>query len=197
GPRDTSTPQQPAPQQPAPQQAPPQDAAAQQQPPAPAQQPSAPAQPAAGGIEADQVRGHWSAILDELQQIRRPSWALISQNGHVNGVHGSTLVIGVRTDGLVNAFHRGTAAQNLADAVRGIMHVAGTAEAVVGDDPGPGPGGAPGAGGPGQGGGGFAAPGPAGPAAPAGGAGAARGGPASGGPAPTRGSGTPVGSTAP
>src|SRR5699024_8641925 len=110
GPRDTSTPQQPAPQQPAPQPAPPQDAAAHQQ-------------PAAGGVEADQVRGHWSAILDELQQIRRPSWALISQNGHVNGVHGSTLVIGFRTEGLVNAFHRGTAAQNLADAVRRIMHV--------------------------------------------------------------------------
>src|SRR5699024_1199098 len=87
-------------QQAAPQPAPPQDAAA--------QQPPAPAQPAAsGGIEAEQVRGHWSAILDELQQIRRPSWALISQNGHVNGVHGSTLVIGFRTDGLVNAFHRG------------------------------------------------------------------------------------------
>src|SRR5699024_4393351 len=186
------------------QQAPPQDAAA-QQPPAPVQQPSAPAQPAAGGIEADQVRGHWSAILDELQQIRRPSWALISQNGHVNGVHGTTLVIGFRTEGLVNALHRGTAAQNLADAVRRIMHVEVTVEAVVGDDPGPGPGGAPGpgpggapgAGGPGPGGGGFAASGPADPAAPAGGAGAARGGPASGGPAPTRGSGTPAGRTPP
>src|SRR5699024_4135295 len=205
GPRDTSTPQQPAPQQPAPQQAPPQDAAAQQQPPAPAQQPSAPAQPAAGGVEADQVRGHWSAILDELQQIRRPSWALISQNGHVNGVHGSTLVIGFRTEGLVNAFHRGTAAQNLADAVRRIMHVEVTVEAVVGDDPGPGPGGAPGpgpggasgpgAGGPGPGPGGGGAFGPASPAAPAGDPG--RGGPASGGPAPARGSGASVGGTAP
>src|SRR5699024_4682374 len=144
-----------APSQQAPaQQAPAQDAGAQQAAPQPArpkdaeaQQPPAPAQPAAGGgIEADQVRGHWSAILDELQQIRRPSWALISQNGHVNGVHGSTLVIGFRTDGLVNAFHRGTAAQNLADAVRRIMHVEVTVEAVVGDDPGPGPGGAPGPG---------------------------------------------------
>src|SRR5699024_3287566 len=144
-------------------------------------------------------------ILDELQQIRRPSWALISQNGHVNGVHGSTLVIGFRTEGLVNAFHRGTAAQNLADAVRRIMHVEVTVEAVVGDDPGPGPGGAPGpgpggasgpgAGGPGPGPGGGGASGPASPAAPAGDPG--RGGPASGGPAPARGSGPSVGGTAP
>src|SRR5699024_3870908 len=135
--------------------------------------------------------------LDELQQIRRPSWALISQNGHVNGVHGSTLVIGYRTEGLVNAFHRGTAAQNLDDAVRRIMHVEVTAEAVVGDDAGPGPGGAsgPGAGGTGPGPGGGGAFGPASPAAPAGDPG--RGGPASGGPAPARGSGASVGGTAP
>src|SRR5699024_4816425 len=110
-----------------------------------------------------------------------------------------------RTEGLVNAFHRGTAAQNLADAVRRIMHVEVTVEAVVGDDPGPGPGGAPGpgpggasgpgAGGPGPGPGGGGAFGPASPAAPAGDPG--RGGPASGGPAPARGSGASVGGTAP
>src|SRR5699024_5386849 len=101
----------PAPEQPAPARP------AQPARPGPAPGPSAPA-PAAGGLDADEVRGHWSAILDELQQIRRPSWALISQNGTVNGAPGSTLVIGFRTEGLVNAFHRGTAAQNLADAVR-------------------------------------------------------------------------------
>ncbi|WP_157697094.1 DNA polymerase III subunit gamma and tau [Brachybacterium avium] len=131
-------------------------------------------QPAAGGgIDADQVRGNWSAILDELQQIRRPSWALISQNGHVNGAHGGTLVIGFRTDGLVNAFHRGTAAQNLADAVRRIMHVEVTIEAVVGDDPGPGPGNAP-------------SPGSPGPGSAAGG-----GGPESSGPESSGGAGGP------
>src|SRR5699024_7184636 len=68
---------------------------------------AAPAQQAAaGGPDADAVRGHWSAILDELAQIRRPSWALISQNAHVHEMRGTTLVLGFRTDGLVSAFHR-------------------------------------------------------------------------------------------
>ena len=174
-------PQGPAAQAPAQQ---PQASAPQEPQGAPAPEQSAPAAATGGGLDADQVRGHWSAILDELQQIRRPSWALISQNGHVNGVHGSTLVIGFRTDGLVNAFHRGTAAENLADAVRRIMHVEVMIEAVVGEDPGPGGGGAgggPSGGGPGGGQGGA----PRGPGGPAGGAaGGAPGGPggAQGGP---------------
>jgi len=161
-----------------------------QQPAAPSQ-PDAPSQsaggaqpaPGGGGLDADQIREHWSAILDELQQIRRPSWALISQNGHVHGAHGSTLVIGFRTEGLVNAFHRGTGAQNLADAVRRIVHTDVTVEAVVGEDPGPGSGGTAG-GGPGSGGpagGGRAGGGPAAGVGPAGSGGPVGGAPAGGG----------------
>ena len=129
---------------------------------APPQQPaSAPQQPtspagdqqdadAAGGADADAVRAHWSAILDELAQIRRPSWALIAQNGHVHDLRGSTLIIGFRTDGLLAAFRRGTGAENLAEAVRRIMRLDVSIDAVVGEDPGPGgPGGQGGPGGPG------------------------------------------------
>ncbi|HJB10743.1 MAG TPA: DNA polymerase III subunit gamma and tau [Candidatus Brachybacterium merdavium] len=124
---------------------------------------AAPAQQAAaGGPDADAVRGHWSAILDELAQIRRPSWALISQNAHVHEMRGTTLVLGFRTDGLVSAFHRGTAAENVADAVRRIMRVEVSVEAVTGEDPGPGGGGtgSSGPGGTAPGGGGPAAGGP-------------------------------------
>nr|WP_281507671.1 DNA polymerase III subunit gamma and tau [Brachybacterium sp. Marseille-Q7125] len=138
----------------------------------------------AGGADAaEELRGHWSAILDELQQIRRPAWALVSQNAHVHAVKGSTLVLGFRTEGLVAAFHRGTAAQNVADAVRRITHQELTVDAVVGEDPGPG-GGSPGGGGPGgPGGGGLGGP-------VRGGAGGGPrgdgpvGGPAGGGPGP-------------
>lgn len=150
-----------------------QDAASMPQPsgppPAPAGQPEqqvpheVPAAVASDGLDADHVRGHWSAILDELQQIRRPSWALVSQNGHVNGAHGSTLVIGFRTEGLVNAFHRGTAGENLADAVRRILHTDVSIEAVVGEDPGPGGGGSNGPGGQGGQGGPGGQVGPGGP----------------------------------
>ena len=168
---------------------------------APQPQGSAPQDQGAGaaagsGLDAEAVRGHWSAILDELQQIRRPSWALISQNAVVNAMHGTTLVLGFRTDGLVNAFHRGTAAENLADAVRRIMHTDITVEAVVGEGPGPGAGpggGAPNSGGPGGRGPGGAAPGSAGPggAAP-GGAGPSGAAPGSAGPG-----GAPAGRQAP
>ena len=100
--------------------------------------PEAPAAAPSGDFDADAVRTHWSAILDELQQIRRPSWALVSQNAHVHNTQGSTLVLGFRTEGLVNAFRRGTAGENLADAVRRIMHTEVSVDAVVGEDPGPG-----------------------------------------------------------
>lgn len=106
-----------------------------------------------GGLDPDEVRGHWSAILDELAQIRRPSWALLSQNAHVHGAQGTTLILGFRTEGLVAAFRRGTAAQNLAEAVQRIMRQQVTVDAVVGEDPGPGGGGGGrpgGGGGPGQ-----------------------------------------------
>jgi DNA polymerase-3 subunit gamma/tau len=177
----------------------PQGAAAPQNEPAPQGAPAPQGGPApqAGGLDAEAVRGHWSAILDELQQIRRPSWALISQNATVNGAHGTTLVLGFRTDGLVSAFHRGTAAENLADAVRRIMHTDITVEAVVGEGPGPG-GGAPGPGaGPGGGapGGGPGGRGPGG-AAP-GDAGPGGGAPGSGGPGGSRPGGMAPGNAAP
>nr|WP_276545770.1 DNA polymerase III subunit gamma and tau [Brachybacterium muris] len=159
------------PSQPAPQESRPEESAPAPEPAAPTQQ-QPPAQSAGGsaggGLDPDEVRGHWSAIMDELAQIRRPSWALLSQNSHVHGAEGSTLILGFRTEGLLSAFRRGTAAQNLAEAVQRIMRVQVTVDAVVGEDPGPGGGsggssggsGGPGggSGGPGSGSGGSAGP---------------------------------------
>ncbi|MFC7375032.1 DNA polymerase III subunit gamma and tau [Brachybacterium sp. GCM10030267] len=115
---------------------------------------------AQGIVDAATVREHWSAILDELAQIRRPSWVLVAQNAHVNSMNGSTLLVGFRTEGLVAAFRRGTVAQNVADAVRRIMRVEVTVDAIVAEDPGPGgPGdGGPDDGGPDDGGGGGSGP---------------------------------------
>ncbi|MGP9693359.1 DNA polymerase III subunit gamma and tau [Brachybacterium sp. AOP25-B2-12] len=100
--------------------------------------PAAAASASGGGLDADEVRGRWPAILDELQQIRRPSWALVAQNAHVHATDGSTLVLGFATDGLLSAFRRGTSAENLADAIRRVLGREVTVEAVVGEDPGPG-----------------------------------------------------------
>ncbi|MGP5641182.1 DNA polymerase III subunit gamma and tau [Brachybacterium tyrofermentans] len=192
--------QPPAPQQTeqraASQQAAPQHAAPQASAPQSAPAPAAPDAGGAQGLNADAVREHWSAILDELAQIRRPSWALVGQNGHVHGSQGSTLLIGFRTEGLVAAFHRGTAAENLADAVRRIMHVEISVDAVVGEDPGPG-GSGPGSSGPGSSGPGSAGPGSSGPGTSGpGSSGLGSSGPGSSGPGGTAG-GAPRGAGGP
>ena len=100
---------------------------------------SSAAEPVAGargsGPSLADVHANWSAILDQLQQIRRPSWALISQNAQPVAMNGSTLLLGFRTDGLVAAFHRGTGAANLAEAITRIMRVEVAVEATVGDGP--------------------------------------------------------------
>ncbi|UQN28307.1 DNA polymerase III subunit gamma and tau [Brachybacterium kimchii] len=97
-------------------------------------QPAQAAQPASGG-GAQEVREHWSAILEALQQIRRPSWALVSQHAHVADYSGGRLTISFRSGGLLSAFGRGTGAENLAQAVRKIMHQDVTVEAVLDENP--------------------------------------------------------------
>src|SRR5699024_12824847 len=87
-----------------------------------------------------------------------PAW----QTAHDHERPVTTLVPGFRAAGLASAFRRGAAAENGADAVRRIMRVEVSAEAVAGEDPGPG-GGGTGSSGPGgtvPGGGGPAAGGP-------------------------------------
>ncbi|UEJ84372.1 DNA polymerase III subunit gamma and tau [Brachybacterium halotolerans subsp. kimchii] len=165
----------------------PQPEAAPAQPSAPAQgadgQPDQAAQPASGG-GAQEVREHWSAILEALQQIRRPSWALVSQHAHVADLSGGRLTISFRSGGLLSAFGRGTGAENLAQAVRKIMHQDVTVEAVLDENPsddGP-AGGSGGGSGPAGGNGPASGNGPTGGSGP-GGAASGPGGGASGAPA--------------
>ncbi|MCS6711499.1 DNA polymerase III subunit gamma and tau [Brachybacterium sp. EF45031] len=91
-------------------------------------------EPGAGGVTLEEILGHWSAIVDELHEIRRPAWALVSQNAHPVAVRGDVLVLGFRTQGLVAAFHRGTTADNLADAVRRVTRHTLRIDAQVGDE---------------------------------------------------------------
>lgn len=93
---------------------------------------SGPAESPAPAAGAGEVEQHWSAIMDALQRIRRPSWALIAQNAGVHSFDGSQLVLDFRSPGLVQAFYRGTAAANMAEAVKAIMHVSVSVEATSG-----------------------------------------------------------------
>jgi DNA polymerase-3 subunit gamma/tau len=90
---------------------------------------------AGAGVGIGEVRSNWSAIVDALQQLRRPVWALVSQHAHVQQINGSTLVVSFRSSGLVNAFQRTNGADPLAQAVRRIMHADVQVEAVVDENP--------------------------------------------------------------
>ena len=102
------------------------------------------ATPANSGASASDVEGHWSALMDTLQTLKRASWALIAQNAGIQSFDGSTLVLSFRSHGLVNAFYRGQHAPHMAEAVRRIMRIDVTVEATSGDvPPGDGRGGSP------------------------------------------------------
>ncbi|MCG7443704.1 DNA polymerase III subunit gamma and tau [Dermabacter vaginalis] len=106
-------------------------------PPAPSAQsaPTPQAASAKSGASVSDVEGHWSALMDTLQTLKRASWALIAQNAGLHSFDGSTLVLSFRSQGLVNAFYRGQHAPNMAEAVRRIMRVDVTVEATSGDAP--------------------------------------------------------------
>ncbi len=106
-------------------------------PPAPSSQsaPTPQGAPAKSGASVSDVEGHWSALMDTLQTLKRASWALIAQNAGLHSFDGSTLVLSFRSQGLVNAFYRGQHAPNMAEAVRRIMRVDVTVEATSGEAP--------------------------------------------------------------
>ena len=106
-------------------------------PPSPSAQsaPTPQAAPAKSGASVSDVEGHWSALMDTLQTLKRASWALIAQNAGLHSFDGSTLVLSFRSQGLVNAFYRGQHAPNMAEAVRRIMRVDVTVEATSGEAP--------------------------------------------------------------
>ncbi len=98
-------------------------------------EPAAHTAAAAPGASASDVEGHWSALMDTLQTLKRASWALIAQNAGIQSFDGATLVLSFRSQGLVNAFYRGQHAPNMAEAVRRIMRLDVTVEATSGDAP--------------------------------------------------------------
>lgn len=98
-----------------------------------------PTPPSQARGEVQDIEQNWSALMDALQTIRRPSWALIAQNAGVHSFDGSQLVLQFRSQGLVATFYRGTAQENMAQAVKTIMRRDVTVEATTpGDGNGPG-----------------------------------------------------------
>jgi DNA polymerase-3 subunit gamma/tau len=121
-----------------------------------------PADAAAGtGPSLTDLQNAWPQVLDALQGVRRASWTLVSQHASVLDVRGDTVVVGLRSPGLLNAFGRGGHTENLALAIQKVLDAPVRIEAQIDGGDGPDGGGGP------SGGGGAPAPAPTRGPAPA------------------------------
>jgi len=138
--------------------------AAQQPAPAPARPaPAAPAVPP-GSPAAAAVQQAWPRVLEAVKQRQRVTWSILSTEGQVIGVEGTTVTLGFERPGTMKGFLAGKRDEVVAAALGEVLGGQWRVEAVVGGTGAPAPaGGAPAArrGGPAVPSGGPAAPGPA------------------------------------
>ncbi|GAA2083487.1 hypothetical protein GCM10009725_17440 [Aeromicrobium tamlense] len=123
----TPTPQ-PAP-EPAPQPAP---VAPRVQPPsAPEPEISQPAPAAPGQLTTADVRRMWPQVLERVQQLRRFTWVMLSQNAQVAALDGSTLTLALVNTGARDSFVKSGSDQIVQQALSDVMAVQWRIEAIV------------------------------------------------------------------
>src|SRR5690625_6611450 len=69
-------------------------------------------------MTTDQVRRRWPEVLETLAQLKRTTWALVSQDAQVVHLTESTLSLGFSTEGLATAFRSGPHASFVGQALR-------------------------------------------------------------------------------
>jgi len=145
----------------------------------PAPPPAAPARPAPasqqGGAGLAAVQQAWPRVLDAIKQRQRVTWSILTTEGKVLGVEGTTVTLGFERPGTMKGFLAGKRDEVVAAALGEVLGGQWRIEAVVGGTGAPAPAAAARRG--------PAAPGPApaarnAPAAPAGGPQATAGAPA-------------------
>lgn len=100
--------------------------------PEPSPAPEPPADPApVGAMSIADVRRLWPQVLDRIQNLRRFTWVMLSQNAQVTGVQGTTLTIALvnagARDSFMNSGSDAIVAQALTDVVGGEWRI----EAIV------------------------------------------------------------------
>ncbi|WP_414988885.1 DNA polymerase III subunit gamma and tau [Aeromicrobium sp.] len=119
----------PAPAAPAPRPEPTPEPAAEPQPePAPAPQP-APAP--AGQLSVVDVRRLWPQILDDVQNLRRFAWILLSQNAQVAGLEGDVLTVALVNQGARDSFHQSRSDEALQQALKSRLGVSWRIESII------------------------------------------------------------------
>ncbi|KNX36063.1 DNA polymerase III subunit gamma and tau [Luteipulveratus halotolerans] len=107
---------------------------------APTQPPSAAPAPVAGppgAVDTDAIRREWPSILDRIAQIKRVTWALVSQNAQVLDYDGQRLLLGTSTAGLAETFRRGPHPDIVRQALNAALGVDVRVEAQPHDGPPP------------------------------------------------------------
>ncbi|WP_194928773.1 hypothetical protein [Pseudactinotalea sp. HY158] len=100
------------------------------------------------------MRQRWDEVLQTLAQIKRVTWALVSQNAQVVDLSDDSLTLGFATGGLATAFRSGTHSEPVAQALAETLGLRVRIEvSILGEDGGSGGGPRGGQGGPGRGGG--------------------------------------------
>jgi DNA polymerase III subunit gamma/tau len=104
-------------------------------PPTPVRQP--------GALDTDAVRRAWPDILDRIFNLKRVTWALLSQHAQVVDYDGERLLLGTSTQGLADTFRRGQHPDVVRQAVLDEIGLSCRVDATVHDGPPPGGGAAP------------------------------------------------------
>ncbi|TSD64340.1 DNA polymerase III subunit gamma and tau [Aeromicrobium piscarium] len=109
--------------------------------PTPEPKPAPEPEPAPGALSIADVRRLWPQILDRIQNLRRFTWVMLSQNAQVTGVDGSTLTIALVNAGARDSFMNSGSDRIVAQALVDVLGVDWRIEAIVDPSAQPGPGG--------------------------------------------------------
>ncbi|WP_194956324.1 DNA polymerase III subunit gamma and tau [Aeromicrobium phoceense] len=100
--------------------------------PEPAPEPAAEPAPATPGqLTTADVRRMWPQVLDRVQQLRRFTWVMLSQNAQVASLDGSTLTLALVNTGARDSFVKSGSDQIVQQALSDVMAVQWRLEAIV------------------------------------------------------------------
>jgi len=85
-------------------------------------------------MTTDQVRRRWPEVLETLAQLKRTTWALVSQDAQVVHLTESTLSLGFSTEGLATAFRSGPHASFVGQALRETLGLEVQIQPVLGSE---------------------------------------------------------------
>ncbi|SKB06765.1 DNA polymerase-3 subunit gamma/tau [Aeromicrobium choanae] len=102
------------------------------EPAAPTPEPAAEPAPATPGqLTTADVRRMWPQVLDRVQQLRRFTWVMLSQNAQVASLDGSTLTLALVNTGARDSFVKSGSDQIVQQALSDVMAVQWRLEAIV------------------------------------------------------------------